>query len=136
MTTHTNGKLVAPLPYKGVVKRVLGAALGPSFLLVFLDKEIHGVSFVEEQWTQQVGIHCPMSPVFAEDVSWVHVSTNMVEPYHVGSHSFSNIVVGQGLVPLAQPRVGNRSTSSNRGVVPEEVGRALQLDPKVSERGA
>ena len=82
-------------------------------LLVLFDNEVQGVSFMEKEWSEQIGVDRTVRPMLAQDVGRVHVSSNVMESNHLGGDRFSYIVVGEGLMALAQPRMWDGPTSGN-----------------------
>ena len=67
-------------------------------LIRVLDLEkVQGVSLVEQERSEHWA-HLAVSPVLAQDVSWVDVATNMMEGNHLGGYAFACVVVRECMV--------------------------------------
>ena len=84
-------------------------SLAAHSLLVLEFYKVQRITFVEQNRTKH-RVHLSVSPMLAQDISRVDVTTNVVELNHLGRHSFARVVVGQSMVSLGESRVGNGPT--------------------------
>ena len=71
--------------------------LGANLILVLDLDEVQGVSLVEQERSEH-WVHLTVSPVLAQDVSWVDIATNMMEGNHLGGYAFACVVVRECMV--------------------------------------
>ena len=71
--------------------------LGPELVLVLDLDEVQGVSLVEQERSEHWA-HLAVSPMLAQDVSWVDIATNMMEGDHLGGYAFACVVVCECMV--------------------------------------
>ena len=98
----------------------LVSLLGVCPFSILLSKDVKGIAPVEQERSQR-GVRLRMPPVFAEDVGWVNVATDVVELNHSRSDRLTRVVVRQGMVSLGQPGVGNAAALHHRLIVAKEV---------------
>lgn len=99
---------------------------------VFRDAGWNSISFPEKEgfnkWPGRLLIQG-----LGEDIRWVLVRRDVVEPNITGSNCFSDAVIGKSIPAFGQGRMGNGGAGNNRLIITKHPGGTIQGDTEGTE---